>query len=248
MSRFFLEVAYKGSNYAGFQVQQNANTIQSEVEKALKIYFRRDIELTGSSRTDAGVHAYQNFFHFDEDEVFETMVSSNDPVYHLNAILPNDIVIKGIKKVRDDAHSRFDALYRVYEYTLYSQKNPFIEDRAYYYPYPLDLDLLNQAAEIILNNTDFESFSKKNTQVYTYECKMMESRWLMKGDKIIYRVKGSRFLRGMVRGLVGTMLKVGTKKIDIKEFKQIIALHDLTKVDFSMPSHGLALIEVGFAK
>lgn len=245
MSRFFVEVAYKGTNYAGFQVQQNANTIQAEVEKALKIYFKRDFELTGSSRTDAGVHALQNFFHFDMDETFK-LLESKDVVYHLNAILPGDIVLKKIKMVEDQAHCRFDAVYRTYEYSIYNAKDPFLEDRAYYYPYPLDLNLLNEAAAIILMNTDFQSFSKKNTQVYTYECRIIESGWIKSDHKLIYRVRGSRFLRGMVRGLVGTMLRVGIGKIGVVEFKEIINAHDISRVDFSMPSHGLVLINVGY--
>jgi tRNA pseudouridine38-40 synthase len=245
MSRYFVEVSYKGTNYAGFQVQQNANTIQAEVEKALKIYFKRDFELTGSSRTDAGVHALQNFFHFDMDETYQ-LSETTDVVYHLNAILPGDIVMKGITRVEDQAHCRFDALYRKYEYTIYNSKDPFLEDRAYYYPYPLDLNLLNEAAAVILMNTDFQSFSKKNTQVYTYECNIMESAWESHNHKLIYRVRGSRFLRGMVRGLVGTMLRVGTGKIGVVEFKEIINAHDISRVDFSMPSHGLVLINVGY--
>jgi len=245
MSRFFVEVAYKGTNYAGFQVQHNANTIQAEVEKALKIYFKRDFELTGSSRTDAGVHALQNFFHFDMDETFQ-LSESIEVAYHLNAILPRDIVMKEIRMVEDLAHSRFDALYRTYEYSIYNAKNPFLEDRAYYYPYPLDLNLLNEAAAIILMNTDFQSFSKKNTQVYTYECNIMESAWETHNHKLIYRIRGSRFLRGMVRGLVGTMLRVGAGKIGIDEFRDIIKAHDISRVDFSTPSHGLVLINVGY--
>ena len=246
MARFFVEVAYKGTNYAGFQVQQNANTVQSEVEKALNIFFKKDFDLTGSSRTDAGVHALQNFFHFDEAIEFEKILKEKDAVYHINAILPGDIVLKSLKRVGDEAHCRFDAVYRIYEYTLYNKKNPFIDDRAYYYPYPLDMNLLDEAALVILENTDFQSFSKKNTQVFTYNCNMFESKWLFDEDKIIYRVKGNRFLRGMVRGLVGTMLRVGTKKIDLNQFQEIISSHDVSKVDFSMPSHGLTLIEVGF--
>jgi len=245
MSRYFVEVSYKGTNYAGFQVQQNANTIQAEVEKALKIYFKRDFELTGSSRTDAGVHALQNFFHFDIDETFK-LSETIDVVYHLNAILPGDIVMKGVRKVEEQLHCRFDALYRTYEYTIYNSKDPFLEDRAYYFPFPLDLNLLNEAAGVILTNTDFQSFSKKNTQVYTYECKIKESVWEMHNHKLIYRVRGSRFLRGMVRGLVGTMLRVGAGKIGIDEFKDIIKAHDISRVDFSTPSHGLVLMEVGY--
>jgi len=240
MPRYFVEVAYKGTNYAGFQIQANANTIQAEIENALHIYFRQKFELTGSSRTDAGVHAMQNFFHFDTNEYIEDIPS--EAAYHLNAILPKDIVVKSIIKVGNHAHCRFDAKSRSYEYTLYQSKDPFIEDIAYYYPYPLSMELLNKAALIIKSNTDFQSFAKKNTQVQTFECTIMESTWVLDDNKIIYKVKANRFLRGMVKGLVGTMLKVATGKINIGEFEAIIKDHELSKVDFSTPSQGLSLV------
>lgn len=246
MSRFFLELAYKGTAYAGFQIQQNANTIQAEVEKALKIFFRKDIELTGSSRTDAGVHALQNFFHFDFYN--SNMKPWSDIVYHLNAILPEDIVVKKIFEVNDEAHCRFDAVSRSYEYVLYSFKDPFLTDRGCYYPYPLDMDVLNQAADMIKHTEQFETFSKKHTQVHSFNCRIDESFWDRDEHRICYRVKGSRFLRGMVRGLVGTMLRVGTGKIDLHTFQQIIESKDASCADFSMPAQGLSLVKVEFPK
>ena len=244
MARYFIEVAYNGKRYAGFQIQQNANTIQAEVENALQVYYRESIALTGSSRTDTGVHAAQNFFHF--DYLIDQAQALNDSVYHLNAILPSDIVVKRIYGVKDEAHCRFDAKSREYEYKIYASKNPFIVDYAYYYPYPLDIELLNQAAAIIQSTEDFQSFSKKNTQVYTYKCKIEMSCWSREGDLLVYNVKGSRFLRGMVRGLVGTMLKVGTKKIDLNGFISIINAHDSSKVDFSTPPQALTLKKVNY--
>ena len=214
MARYFIQVAYKGSNYAGFQVQKNANSIQAEIEKALKIFFKTGIELTGSSRTDAGVHAHNNYFHFNSI-VLPLQDALNKAVYNLNAILPVDIVIKSIYQVGENAHCRFDALYREYEYHLYQSKNPFLTDRAYYYPYNLDIDILQQAAELITGYTDFTTFSKRNTQVKTFDCKVIKSLWINKDDCIIYSVQSNRFLRGMVRGLVGTMLKAGTGKISL---------------------------------
>ncbi len=244
MSRFFLEVAYKGTNYSGFQVQQNAITIQSELEKALRVYFRTEIALTGSSRTDAGVHAVQNFFHFDfvtdHPKIFE------NSIYNLNAILPGDIVVKRFILAEDQAHSRFDARHRIYQYVVYNKKDPFLADRAYYYPYPLDLEKLNEAAGLIKDTTDFETFCKKNVQVQHYICHIHESKWVKEGETIVYLVKGNRFLRGMVRGLVGTMLKVGTGKLSLAEFSSIIISKQASKADFSMPAHGLTLIEVGY--
>lgn len=246
MPRFFLELAYKGTSYAGFQIQQNANTVQEEVEKALKIYFRKNFELTGSSRTDAGVHALQNFFHFDFD--YDNSKPWENVVYHLNAILPDDIVIRKITEVDADAHCRFDALSRSYEYVLYNFKNPFLSDTACYFPYPVDFDSLNKAAEMIKNTIQFESFSKKHTQVHTFICSISESLWVKDGHRLIYKVRGNRFLRGMVRGLVGTMLRVGTGKIDLNTFQQIIDSKDANRADFSMPAQGLTLVKVDFGK
>ncbi len=245
MSRYFIEVAYKGTRYAGFQVQQNANTIQAEIEKALLIYCRQSFQLTGSSRTDAGVHALQNYFHFDIESGDE--YNWEQVAYHLNAILPDDIVIKNISKVSNEKHCRFDALSRSYEYTLYNAKDPFLDDRAYYYPYRLQIDLLNEAAMMIKNTENFETFSKRNTQVQTYICSITESHWMLRGKhEVVYKVTGNRFLRGMVRGLVGTMLKVGTKKIDLAEFAAIIESHNVMRADFSMPAKGLSLIKVEY--
>ncbi len=244
MPRYFLEVSYKGTAYAGFQKQQNANTIQDEIEKALLIYFKQKIDLTGSSRTDAGVHALQNYFHF--DLTLELIPAWEKVCYHLNAILPVDIVVQKVFAVKDDAHCRFDAKYRTYEYTLYMQKDPFLADRAFFYPYKLNLALLNQAALIIKGANIFESFSKRNTQVKTFNCTILESEWINKDDTIVYRVSANRFLRGMVRGLVGTMLKTGREKTTLAEFKQIIESRDASLVDFSVPPQGLKLIHVAY--
>ncbi len=262
MPRYFIEVSYKGTNYSGFQIQQNANSIQAEVTKVLKIFFKKDFELTGSSRTDAGVHALQNFFHFDVEnnshQLEPTKVSPvggvfvpilrdvEGAIYNLNALLPNDIVITKIFVVKDIAHCRFDAVSREYKYFIYQQKNPFHQDTAFYFPYKFDIDKLNEAAQQLMNYQDFNSFSKKNTQVRSFVCKIEKSEWYFENDKIIYNVVANRFLRGMVKGLVGTMLRVGTNKISIKDFSKIIKDKDCNNVDFSPPSHGLFLMSVNF--
>ncbi len=240
MSRYFIEVRYKGTNYAGFQVQQNALTVQEEVEKAMEVFFRRKISLTGSSRTDTGVHAQQNFFHFDHEGV------NTESVYNLNAILPGDIAVVSMRKARDGAHCRFDALSRQYKYTIYSRKDPFICDTAYHFPYAVDVGLMNEAAAAVMDYKDFSAFAKRNTQVKTFNCTVLESSWKMDRDLIMYNVRANRFLRGMVRGLVGTMLHVGRKKITVEEFRKIIEGGDSAKVDFSVPGHGLSLEKVAF--
>jgi tRNA pseudouridine38-40 synthase len=245
MARYFIEVAYKGTAYAGFQIQQNANTIQAEVEKALHIYYRHSFELTGSSRTDAGVHAQQNYFHFDTDIVIDSKTAQK-ALYHLNAILPQDIVVKSLQHVADDTHCRFDAISRSYQYSVYQFKNPFIDDTAYYFPYVLNIDMLNKAAAMLLEYSNFQSFSKKNTQVFTYECTLSKSHWILQNDVLLYEVTGNRFLRGMVRGLVGTMLHVGRGKFSIEKFRSIIESKNTTDTDFSTPAKGLVLKEVKF--
>jgi tRNA pseudouridine38-40 synthase len=242
MPRYFIEVFYKGTNYSGFQKQQNANSVQAELEKALEIFYRQKFELTGSSRTDAGVHALQNFFHFDSKRQLE------DGSYNLNAILPDDIVARRIFRVPENAHCRFDAVSREYHYHIYRQKNPFLRQRAYYVPYPIDLTLLQQAAAEIMKHTDFSSFSKRNTQVSSFLCTIFSSEWVQEGDCLVYKVKANRFLRGMVKGLVGTMLLLGKGKINLDEFRAIIEAKDCTRADFSVSSDGLFLVQVAFAE
>ena len=245
MPRYFIEVSYKGTRYAGFQIQQNANSIQAEIEKSLRIFFKEDIKLTCSSRTDAGVHAISNYFHFDAVGLPVQKVL-NEVTYNLNAILPDDIVVKRIFEVAGDAHCRFDARSRSYRYAVYQNKDPFVEDRAYYYPYTLDISKLQSAAGVLMQYQDFTSFSKKNTQVKSFSCSIMKSQWAVQDNLTIYNVEANRFLRGMVRGLVGTMLKVGTGKITIDDFRSIIESKDCTKADFSVPPHGLFLLNVSY--
>ena len=263
MPRYFIEVSYKGAAYSGFQVQKNSNTIQAEVEKVMGIFFKQSFTLTGSSRTDAGVHALQNYFHFDTTNPLsvpkkaDNMKSDKVPtlggdlgevVYNLNAILPRGIVIKRIFEVKENAHCRFDALSREYKYFIYHEKNPFLEDRAYFYPYTLDIDLLNTVAKLVLENKDFTSFSKRNTQVNNFICDIKESFWSKEGDTLVYHVKANRFLRGMVKGLVGTMLRVGTHKISLDEFNNIITSRDCSRADFSVPPHALFLVSINYNK
>jgi len=241
--RYFIEVSYKGTNYSGFQIQHNANTVQAEVEKALHIFFREKINLTGSSRTDSGVHALKNYFHFDFINEIDPSVS-----YNLNSILPDDIVINNIRKVNDTAHCRFDAVYREYKYYIYQKKNPFLADRAYYFPYKLDNALLHEAASIIKNYQDFTSFSKRNTQVKTFKCEIADSKWVNEEDCLVFNIKANRFLRGMVRALAATMLNVGRGKVNINEFISIIESRNCTNASFAIPPHGLFLVNVNYGE
>jgi tRNA pseudouridine38-40 synthase len=237
--RYFLEVSYKGTNYSGFQLQKNANTIQAEIEKALHILLKKRIELTGSSRTDAGVHALQNYFHFDvETELLPRMI------YNLNAILPGDIAIQNLVSVEDNAHCRFDAVSREYKYFIYKKKNPFLTDKAFYFPYTLDLESMQTAAKVIKEYSNFISFSKRNTQIKSFECDIKESKWIIDNECLVYNVVANRFLRGMVRALTATMLKLGRGKITLEDFRKIVESQDCTLANFAAPAHGLFLIQV----
>lgn len=242
MPRFFLEVVYKGTAYSGFQKQENAVTVQSAVENALFVLYRQNIELTTSSRTDAGVHALQNFFHFDAG----IAVDERRTVYQLNAILPKDIVIKKIVPVANEAHSRFDALSRSYEYRIHQKKNPFLIDRSFYYPFVLNLNKLNEVAALLLSYHDYTSFSKRNTQVKTFLCNVCSAEWKWVNDELIFFITANRFLRGMVRGLTGTMLRVGRGTITVNDFVSIIEAKDCRRADFSVPPQGLFLMNISY--
>ena len=219
MPRYFLELSYKGTAYSGFQVQANAGSIQEEVEKAFAVFFRKEVMMTGASRTDTGVHARQNYFHFDfDDPIVEEMV------YRLNAILPGDICIRGIFPVPEDAHCRFDAESREYRYYIYGEKDPFLADRAYFYPYPLNWEDLEAAAGRLMEFSDFVSFSKRNTQVKHFRCNIFESVWVREEAGSYYKIRANRFLRGMVRSLTGTMLMVGRGYLTIGQFTEILKM------------------------
>ncbi|MEN9697680.1 MAG: hypothetical protein RLZ56_1101 [Bacteroidota bacterium] len=241
MARYFIEVCYDGASFGGFQIQNNQQTVQGALENALQTLFRVAIPLTGASRTDAGVHALQNYLHFDTD-----LSITAKHIYNLNAILPNTIVVTNIYSVPTTAHSRFDALKRSYIYKLHTQKSPFLEGRSWYYPYPVSISALQEAANCLLNHTDFESFSKKNTTVNTFDCNITNAQWTKEGSLITFNIDSNRFLRGMIRGLVGTMLQVGRGQMNLERFEEIIRLKNEQNVDFSTPAHGLYLSAIAY--
>ena len=241
MTRYFIEVGYKGAQYSGFQVQENARTVQAEIDRALSLLLRESIVTTGSSRTDAGVNAQQNFLHFDVELPLHPQF-----IYKINAILPDDIVLRGVYQVPAGANCRFAALSRSYEYILYTRKDPFLRDRGYFFPYKMDIAALQEAAEVIKGYSDFTTFSKRNTQVRTYICQIQESAWRMDGERIVYNVTANRFLRGMVRGLVGTMLRVGRGKLSMDQLREAVESRDCTNADFAVPPQGLFLMKVRY--
>jgi tRNA pseudouridine38-40 synthase len=239
--RYFIRVSYKGTRYAGFQIQHKADTIQGQLERALATVCRTTISLTGSSRTDAGVHALENYFHFDLEVDFSAAA-----VYNLNAILPSDIVVRSVIPVPSDAHCRYLATSREYHYHITTFKDPFSTETAWYYPYSFDFDLLNTAAKVLFQYTDYTTFSKRNTGSLTKKCTIVNSEWTFNGGILTYKVEANRFLRGMVRGLVGTMLLVGRKKVALADFETIIQAKDCTKANFATPAHGLFLVKVQY--
>lgn len=239
MPRYFIEVAYKGTHYSGFQVQENANTIQAEIEKAFRTIHRNSAELTGSSRTDAGVHALQNFFHFDYEKGLHPQF-----LYKMNALLPKDIVVKNVMEMPLSAHSRFDATSREYLYKIHRFKDPFLQSTSLYFPYRLDLEGMQQASALLKQQTSFFAFSKTNTQVKNFNCRIIRSEWMAEGDHLIYTIEANRFLRGMVRAITATLLKIGRHKLSLAELELLFT--EDKKAGFSVPAHGLFLAKVNY--
>jgi tRNA pseudouridine38-40 synthase len=241
MRRYFIEVCYDGTDFGGFQIQSNQVSVQGALEQAMATLYRAPIALTGASRTDAGVHALQNFLHFDTD-----IEITQKHIYNLNALLPKTIVVKGIYGVPNHAHCRFDAIKRSYIYKIHSQKDPFLEGRSWFYPFPINIDDLQAAADILPTYTDFESFSKKNTTVNTFDCTITKAEWVQEGKNLYFNIDSNRFLRGMIRGLVGTMLHIGRGQSSLESFKEIIRSKNEQNVDFSTPAHGLYLSSIQY--
>ena len=242
MARYFIELAYKGTDYHGWQIQKNATGVQHFLNRALSLKTSRHIETVGSGRTDKGVHALQQYAHFDIDK----KINEEQLAFQLNRVLPNDIVVMSIYEVKSDAHARFDAIARSYKYKINQVKDPFLINTSYYRRGDLDLKLMNRAAELLKGTQDFESFSKVKTDVNHFICTISKSEWIQKGDQINYSVTADRFLRGMVRTLVGTMLDIGIGKTSLEELKNIIASLDRKKAGRAVPAHGLFLTEVKY--
>lgn len=240
--RYFFEIAYKGTNYHGWQKQLNAVSVQGVLEKTLSIFFRDEISITGSGRTDSGVHCEQQYFHADLKEEFET----EEILYRLNTFLPADISIRSIRKVKSGAHARFDALERRYEYRISAVKNPFLNEMSYKFLKELDLSQMNLAASLLLKYKDFQCFSKIKTDKATFNCSITKAEWKVDNDMIIFYVSANRFLRGMVRAITGTLLDVGMGKSSVNDFEEIIQSKDRKKAGVSTPPEGLFLTKVNY--
>ena len=274
--RFFITFTYNGTRYCGWQRQPNGIAVQEELEKALTTILRTPIELTGAGRTDAGVHALNMVAHFDiADDILPAYLKESDTeigqrsysppvlggvprsgegvindskrlINNLNSLLPYDIAVKNVERVTDEAHARFDALSRKYEYHIITHKNPFLKDQACRIHFPLNIDLMNEAAKVLFEYEDFTSFSKLHTDVKTNNCTIMEAYWQQRGEELVFTIKANRFLRNMVRAIVGTLMEVGREKLTIEGFRKVIEAKNRCSAGHSVPACGLYFIEAEY--
>ena len=240
--RYFIELSYNGSAYHGWQIQPTAISVQEVLEKGLSTLLKHPISVMGAGRTDTGVHASQMFAHFDFDSDFGDI----DLVYKLNSFLPKDIAIQNIFKVKADAHTRFHALSRTYLYRISLKKNVFTTDSVYFVKQPLDVEKMNAASKILFDYKDFQCFSKSNTDVKTYYCNIMKAEWTLDNDELCFTIKADRFLRNMVRAIVGTMINIGLGKIDVEDLHTIIKSKNRSEAGFSVPAHALYLTKIEY--
>ncbi|WP_338840116.1 tRNA pseudouridine(38-40) synthase TruA [Flavobacterium ginsenosidimutans] len=240
--RYFIQFAYNGTHYHGWQIQPNASSVQETLNKAFSVLLNETISIMGAGRTDTGVHASEMYGHFDTEKTLDIPVL----VHKLNSYLPKDIAIFDVILVHDDAHCRFDATKRTYEYHINTVKNPFLQELSWYVTQKLDVSLMNEAAQLLLKHTDFQCFSKVNTDVNTFDCTIFEAYWKQENGKLIFTISANRFLRNMVRAIVGTLINIGLKKISLIDFENIIASKSREKAGFSVPAHGLYLTKIDY--
>lgn len=238
--RYFIEFAYNGKNYHGWQYQPHSISVQEILNKALSTLLRKEIDVTGAGRTDTGVHAKQMYAHFN----FDDAVDSDYLTQKLNSFLPKDIVVYRLIPLHDDAHARFDAVSRTYEYHIHTYKDAFINEGSWYHFHPLDVAAMSEAAKVLFEYTDFKCFSKTHTDVRTYNCYIKEAFWKQEGSHLVFTITADRFLRNMVRAIVGTLVNVGLGKITVTDFRNIIESRDRNRAGFSVPAHGLYLTKV----
>jgi tRNA pseudouridine38-40 synthase len=242
MNRYFLKLAFKGTHYHGWQIQPNAISIQEVLEKSLSVLLKQPITIVAAGRTDAGVHAQLMYAHFDVLENLDSQFLTQK----LNSFLPKDIVIFDIIKTHLEAHARFDATSRTYQYHINSIKDPFSEELSWYFNQKLNLEKMNEAASILLQYNDFECFSKIHTDVKTFNCKITEANFTQTKNGFIFTISADRFLRNMVRAIVGTLVNVGQNKCNLEEIHQIIQSKNRNKAGFSVPAHGLFLTDIQY--
>ena len=243
MKRYFIHLAYNGANYCGWQIQPHSPSVQAELERCLSLKLGQPVSITGCGRTDTGVHARCYYAHFD----YEPPINDcSELAYRLNVFLPPDIVIYRIFEVPLELHARFDAISRTYHYQITQAKNPFHQTDAYAFYGPLDVAKMQEAANILKEYTDFTSFSKLHTQVKTNNCIIMKAEWMEQDGLLVFRIKADRFLRNMVRAIVGTLLEVGRGRMALDEFRAVIEQKDRCSAGESVPAQGLFLQSVDY--
>ena len=240
--RYFIKLAYNGTQYHGWQCQPNASSVQETLNKAVSVILNSEINLMGAGRTDTGVHATEMYAHFDFEKPFDL----KSIVHKLNSYLPKDIVVYAVIPVPDEAHARFDATKRTYEYHINTFKDAFLQNGSWYFHKKLDVDSMNEASKLLFNHTDFQCFSKVNTDVNTFDCTIFEAYWQQKDNQIVFTISANRFLRNMVRAIVGTLVNVGLHKISLDDFNEIIKSKNREKAGFSVPAHGLYLTKIEY--
>jgi len=240
--RYFIEISYQGKNYHGWQIQPDANSIQEELNKAISTVLQETLSVVGAGRTDTGVHAEQMFAHFDTEKNLDT-----NYVFKFNSLLPEDIVVLNIEKVTDEKHVRFDALARSYEYRVWLGRNPFLLESTWQlFHQKLDVEAMNEAADVLLEYEDFQAFSKVKTEVKTFNCTVTKAIWIQNGNLLTFHITANRFLRNMVRAIVGTLVDVGKGKITKEDFRKIILSKDRSNAGLSVPARGLFLTEITY--
>lgn len=242
--RFFIELSYNGKAYHGWQNQPNAISVQEVLEKALSTLLKEKIDIVGAGRTDTGVHAKQMFAHFNTTKAF----SLEKLIYKLNSFLPKDIAVQDIFKVNDETHARFDVISREYKYRISLYKNVFSFNNSYYFKQELDVNKMNEAAKVLFEYEDFKCFSKSNTDVKTYNCKIMKAEWTLEDNELFFTIKADRFLRNMVRAIVGTMINIGIGKINVEQLHNIIKSKDRSKAGASVSGYALYLTKIEYPK
>lgn len=242
--RYFIELSYNGTGYHGWQIQPNAITVQECLDKALSVYFRQSVVTLGCGRTDSGVHATQFYAHFDLEVNPEKRPDPERCLTGINSLLPYQIAIKRVFEVHNDAHARFDATARAYNYHIHFHKDPFKLERSWLFKGELDINAMNAAAERLMDHTDFSCFSKSNTQTFTNNCKITAAFFEQKEDGLIFTIRADRFLRNMVRAIVGTLVRIGKGEIDMEQFEAVIASKDRSSAGQSVPACGLYLVNV----
>ena len=239
--RYLIEIQYDGTHFYGFQIQKNVPTIQGEIEKSMYIILKEKIQIQGSSRTDTGVHANQNFAHFDTP-----LILTDNFIFNMNAVLPHSIALVSIKQVDIDFNARFNAISRAYSYQIHYKKSPLVSLYSMFYPLKIDIEKINQATQLIPLYHSFGCFGKKHSGQVTDICTIFNANWEWAEKGAILHISANRFLRGMVRGLVGTLLQVGRGNISMADFTKMLANKSNLKADFSVQAKGLILKEVCF--